>query len=81
MIQTKAQIAYDLIPLVRHLNNGGVLQIDGRGGRIQLTEALYHDTFPEDKAPTSFPDSMFPFYWSTTINGVEFFAITERGDF
>jgi hypothetical protein len=82
MENIKAQIALDLVPLLKHLYNGGIIGIYptfGAAGQIQMTEKAFFETFPEVDAPEANPDSDFPFRWAETVNGVEFFALSEEG--
>lgn len=78
MIETKAILAFDLMPLMRYLYRGGVLAVDALTNKIQLTVAMYRATFPDDKIPTHTGDNDYPFRWTTTIDGVEFFALAEE---
>jgi len=77
MTELKAQIAFDLIPVVRHLYNGGVLLVDGATNRIHLSENLFHATFPEIKEAEGYDSDLYPWRYSVTIDGVEFFALSE----
>lgn len=82
MENIKAQIALDLVPLLKHLYNGGIIGIYptfGEAGQIQMTEKCYHETFPEDTVPMPNPDIDYPFRWTTTVDGVEFFALSTTG--
>ena len=80
MTNIKAQIAFDLMPLMRHLYAGGILQIDGQTGTILLREKTYHEVFPEDHTPQpNHPSSVYPWRWSTTIDGVEIYALSDTG--
>lgn len=81
MENIKAQIALDLVPLLKHLYNGGIIGIYptfGEAGQIQMTEKAFCETFPY-----SFPqpnrDSDYPWKWTKTVEGVEFFALSETG--
>lgn len=76
MIEMKAQIALDLVPLVKHLYKGGVLAVNGHDGTVHMTKELFHDTFPEVKAQ-AYGYGDYPFRFSTFVNGVEFFALSE----
>lgn len=81
MENIKAQIALDLVPLLKHLYNGGIIGIYptfGEAGQIQMTEKAFFETFPEVKAdPYDYGD--YPWRFSTFVNGVEFFALSEIG--
>lgn len=82
MENIKAQIAFDLIPILRHLYDGGVIGVylehNGNRGAVQMTVPVYHETFPEDTVPMPNPDSTWAYRWTTTIEGVEFFALAEN---
>lgn len=81
MTNFKAQIAFDLIPILRHLYDGGIIGVylehNGHRGSVQMTVATYRETFPEDTAPVPNPDSDYPWRWTETVEGVEFFALAE----
>ena len=46
MIETKVQIAADLLPLIQHLWKGGVLSIGTYSNSIHLQDTLFHETLP-----------------------------------
>lgn len=81
MENIKAQIALDLVPLLKHLYNGGIIGIYptfGEAGQIQMTEKTFCETFP-DAIPQPNRDSDYPWKWTKTVKGVEFFALSETG--
>lgn len=82
MENIKAKIAFDLIPILRHLYDGGVIGVylehNGNRGAAQMSVECYHETFPEDTVPMPNPDSDYPWRWTTTVEGVEFFALAEE---
>lgn len=79
MIETKAQIALDLVPLMRFLYKGGVTAIYGGDGTVQLTEELFHKVFPDVKVAVPRASEVYPFAWKETVEGVEFFALSATG--
>lgn len=78
MIEMKAQIAHDLVPLMKHLYEGGILSVYGGDGSVHMTESCFHKVFPEIKEPKE-RSGEYPFYWTATVDGVEFFALSRDG--
>lgn len=79
MENIKAQIAFDLMPLMAHLYGGGIIGIYptfGKGGQIQMTVEAFCETFP-DMEPNEDSNSDYPWRWSAMVKGVEFFALAE----
>lgn len=80
MENIKAQIAFDLMPLMRLLNKGGIMFLyptGGTGGQVQMTVKAFCETFP-DAIPQPNRDSDYPWKWTQTVEGVEFFALAEN---
>ena len=80
MENIKAQIAFDLMPLMRLLHKGGIMMIyptGGTGGQIQMTVKAFCETFP-DAIPLPNRDSDYQWKWTETVEGVEFFALAEK---
>lgn len=80
MIEYKAIIARDLVPLVRHLYKGGVLAVNGHDGSVHMTRELFHATFPEVTEPFEREDAVYPYLFSVTVDGVKFFCLSEKGE-
>lgn len=83
MIETKVQIAADLLPLIRHLWKGGVISIGTYSNEIHLKNTLFHETFPEVLTPvTRRNDGYFVFEKTETIDGreIRFFCLSEKED-
>lgn len=80
MIEYKAIIARDLVPLVRHLYKGGVLAVNGHDGSVHMTRELFHATFPEVTEPFEREDEVYPYLFSVTVDGVEFFCLSKKGE-
>lgn len=79
MIETKAQIALDLVPLVKHLYKGGVIGINGADGSVHLTESFFHEVFPDVLVAMPRASAEYPFKWAVWVEGVEFFALSRDG--
>lgn len=80
MTNFKAQIAFDLVPIMKHLYDGGIIGIYpsfGEHGQIQMDTECFRETFPAVEAPVPNPDSDYPWRWTETVEGVEFFALAE----
>lgn len=79
MIETKAQIALDLVPLVKHLYKGGVIGINGADGSVHLTESFFHEVFSDVLVAMPRESAEYPFKWAVWVEGVEFFALSTTG--
>lgn len=80
MENIKAKIAYDLMPLMRHLYDGGIIGFypkSGDRGQIQMVVKCFRETFPAVAEPVPNPASNFPWKWTETVEGVEFFALSK----
>ena len=70
MIETKVQIAADLLPLIQHLWRGGVLSINGNRDAIHLEDKLFHEAFPDVLTPvTKRKDGDWEFETVVNIDG------------
>jgi hypothetical protein len=79
MVEYKAIIAGDLVPLMKHLYKGGVLAVNGHDGSVHMTVELFHKTFPAIEAEeTGYGD--YPFRFEAVVDGVMFFALSETGE-
>ena len=79
MIETKAQIALDLVPLMKHLYRGGVLAVNGGTGDVHMTEEFFHEVFPDVLVAMPRASAEYPFKWAVWVEGVEFFALSTTG--
>lgn len=80
MENIKAQIAFDLMPLMAHLYDGGIIGIYptfGKGGQIQMTVEAFCETFPGTEPNENPNNKDYPWRWSAMVKGVEFFALAE----
>lgn len=83
MINYKAQIALDLVPVLGYLQEGGIIAINPsyiRGPSVQMRKDTFRETFPEVDTPEDNPGSIYPYIWRAKVNGVEFFALAEGND-
>ena len=81
MIETKVQIAADLLPLMHHLWKGGVISVNGYSNDIHLQCPLFHETFPEVLTPVAQRnDGYYEFEKTETIDGreIRFFCLSEK---
>ena len=76
MKNIKAQIAFDLVPLMEHLYAGGILRV-GPEKEVHMTVEAFHEVFPEVREPIPRASAEFPWKWTQTVEGVEFFALAE----
>lgn len=74
MENIKAQIAFDLVPLMKHLYDGGILSV-GPGEEIHMTVKAFHEVFPDVLVPTPRESDEYPFEWAACVEGVKFFAL------
>ena len=79
MIEMKAQIAHDLVPLMKHLYKGGILAVNGGEGTVHMTESFFHEVFPDVRVAMPRPSEEYPFEWATWVEGVKFFALSRDG--
>lgn len=79
MIETKAQIALDLVPLMKHLYRGGVLAVNGGTGDVHMTEEFFHEVFPDVLVAMPRASEEYPFEWAAWVDHVKFFALSETG--
>ena len=84
MIETKVQIAADLLPLIRHLWQGGVLAIGPYNNEVHMRTDLFRATFPDVKTPVAKHDENNWLY-QTMVNidgvSVRFFCLNEKEAF
>lgn len=78
MENIKAQIAFDLVPVIRHLYEGGITAVNGSAGTIHMTEDLFHEVFPNITEPKNRDSREYPYEWETTVEGVKFFALSKE---
>ena len=84
MIETKVQIAADLLPLIRHLWKGGILSIGPYNNEVHMRSDLFRATFPDVKTPVARHD---PDNWlyekMVTIEGVtiRFYSLSSKEAF
>ena len=71
----KAQIAFALVPILKHLYSGGIIAVSGMTGEVHMTPAAFHETFPEITEREDRMSDQYPFIWKTTVEGVTFFAL------
>ena len=76
MENIKAQIAFDLVPLMEHLYDGGILRV-GPDKEVHMTVEAFHEVFPEVREPIPRESAEYPWKWTETVEGVEFFALAE----
>lgn len=79
MVEYKAIIAGDLVPILRHLREGGVISVDSYAG-VHMTEELFHATFPEVNEAGHRESTVYPFEFSVTVDGVRFYCISEKAE-
>lgn len=79
MVEYKAIIAGDLVPILRHLYEGGVIAVDGHAG-VHMTEKLFHATFPEVTKAGTRDSEVYPFEFSVTVDGVRFYCISDKAE-
>lgn len=79
MIEMKAQIAHDLVPLMKHLYEGGILSVYGGDGSVHMTESCFHKVFPDIMVAMPRPSEEYPFEWAAWVDGVYFFALSRDG--
>jgi len=83
MIETKVQIAADLLPLIRHLWKGGILSIGPYQNEVHLRDWYFHETFPEVVNPAGKHDEKnWTFEKTVNIEGtdVRFYCLHEKED-
>lgn len=83
MIETKVQIAADLLPLIQHLWKGGVLSIGTYSNSIHLQDTLFHETFPDVLTPVDQrKDGYWEFEKKEIIDGreIRFYCLSEKED-
>lgn len=81
MIETKVQIAADLLPLMHHLWQGGVLSIGTYNNDIHLHDPLFHETFPDVLTPVrQRNDGLWEFEKKEIIDGreIRFYCLSEK---
>ena len=81
MIETKVQIAADLLPLIQHLWKGGVLSIGTYSNSIHLQDTLFHETFPDVLTPVERrTDGYWAFEKKEIIDGreIRFYCLSEK---
>ena len=79
MIEMKAQLALDLVPIMNRLYDGGILRV-GPGKEVQMTEKAFHEVFPDVLVPMPRESEEYPFAWAGLVEGVKFFALAKKGE-
>lgn len=79
MIEMKAQLALDLVPLMEHLYAGGILRV-GPEKEVHMTVEAFHEAFPEVLEPMPRESEEYPWEWSMVVDGVKFFALAKKGE-
>ena len=83
MIETKVQIAADLLPLIRHLWKGGILSIGPYSNEVHLRSDAFHETFPEVVKPVGLHtngDWVYEKFVDIDGTSVRFFCLNGKED-
>lgn len=79
MIEMKAQIALDLVPLMKRLYRSGIIHI-GPEDAVHMTVEAFREVFPEVLEPMPRESVEYPWEWSMVVDGVKFFALDKAKD-
>ena len=83
MLEYKAQVAFDLVPLMEYLYDGGRGVLDISGDSVHLAPLFFHEVFPEIISAVPNGSTEYPFRWTRTVEHegrkVEFFALSKTG--